>query len=467
MNMLSIIPGAVRSRVERLAVQHLTRNGGVRSLPEPERVALAGDIASREVYEGLPEAARKQIARQVYQHYTIRDISLGDLELTVTDTDAGNPYRSYDGQVLELSRKYEGIATWGVQAAKPCVDLRAAFTIGSGIKVVGDAPEVAYIREFMEQNRLDQDMPQEWAREGELEGKALVKMFWDKKLEQVVARLLPWGEGGVGYTVNTADDDYGVIKSATYQIDKSTVTLKPEDFVYVKLSGRVHKINETPPKCATVLLEFESLHKLMDNWRKINNLFASPTPTVQCDDREQAEEVYQGLRTIRWKIGNLLVVTGRYRLVGMEGDCASLEKEGQQVLKTISMHTGIPPQFLGWPDILSNRAVAENTMELVAAATRQERLLWQGGYTEIFRNAIRKLNEFGGGSLNPEKVKAEIPEVTSVKLAELSTVWLPIYMANGISLDTFLSKIPDVDVTDEKALIEALPPLEPSTPAGE
>ncbi|MCX6575361.1 MAG: hypothetical protein NTV82_03085, partial [Candidatus Aminicenantes bacterium] len=68
----------------------------------------------------------------------------------------GNSYPTYDKAVTEISRKYQGIADWGILQTGNVIDLRAAFIIGQGLKLTAkteDAEnEMVFTQKFIEDN---------------------------------------------------------------------------------------------------------------------------------------------------------------------------------------------------------------------------------------------------------------------------------------------------------------------------
>ena len=72
----------------------------------------------------------------------------------------------------------------------------------------------------------------------------------------------------------------------------------------------------------------------------------------------------------------------------------------------------------------------------------------------LFRS-IRMQNLFFRTGLDEDAVGADIPFITAEKMKELVEVWLPLLNSGSISLQTFLSKIPEVDAQEEMKLIEA------------
>ena len=393
---------------------------------------------------------RHQVA--TLQH-TVDDVLSGTVGAVRTE---GNPYPTYSEQVYELSRKYAGVAKWGNAAARNVIDVRSAFIISEGVKAVPydstkDAKrEFDWLAGFIEHNRLDDEVPQDWAKEGEIEGKILLRLIPDSKTKQINVRFVSWTQHG--YTVKTAADDYGQYTGASYKINKSgaEVNLKPEEFVYLRFGGRAHAVNNTPPKLGSVLVDMEGLNKALVDWRKINVYFASPTPYFKAPDKAAADALYNTLKTMKWRIGQFLVGTAEFSLVGMPPEGVnSVKDEITARAQVISGTSGIPVHFLGYPELMSNRSTADSLFESVHASTSKERRIWIGGYEELFRKAIAMANETMQAGLDPDLIAADIPEASSAKLKELTEIWFPIRAAGEISRETFLGKIPDLDVQAE------------------
>jgi hypothetical protein len=153
------------------------------------------------------------------------------------------------------------------------------------------------------------------------------------------------------------------------------------------------------------------------------------------------------LERINWKIGKYIVSQASFSLVGMSGDAKdSLMNEITTNTKIISGATGVPPHFLGMPDILSNRATAQEMGDLMIAATDKERKIWTGAYNELIRKALLMANKYFNKGFNPEIVKASLPYMSESKLRELIDVWLPLHQSSIIDDETILNKIPGVDI---------------------
>ena len=422
-----------------------------------------------------PVAQPEQIAeleRQVRRltHLTIDRAEVAQLS-DAADSYRGNPYVNYEQQVNELVKKFKGQATWGNEVTQNVVNVRSSFTIGSGVRAVkvgeDGEREMAFVKAFMAHNGLDGEVAQSWVQEAELEGKFLAKIVATDRIAKmnsdspvagiIEARFVSWTEHH--YKIQTAPDDYTEYEKATYEIVSMNrmVTLLPPEFVFKKFGGRTNDVNDTPPRLGPVLRNLEDLDKALFDWRKINNLFASPTPHMNCDSQEEAKQLYADLRNINWKVGKLICTSGvDFKMVEAQSGrgIESLEHEITTNAKFISGASGVPVHFLGLPDLLSNRATADNLLELVVASTARERRIWIGFYTELFRKALAMANENFQAGFNVDSIVADVPFVSADKMKQLVEVWLPLYEGSVIDLDTIISRIPEIDTDEVKRKLE-------------
>ncbi len=382
----------------------------------------------------------------------------------------GNPYKTYSTQVRVLHSKYNLRDNWGCMTLKNIVDVRAAFMIGRGVQVVkrdgfkGDASrELAFIRDFINFNNIDEEAPQDWAVGTELEGKVLLRLepvkseIYGKK-GMIRAVYVPWDAHN--YTIIADEPNYYSYVRAYYKGSSIRPDSKPIDvsfdlgenqFIYKRFGGSAYTYNETPPKAAFVLRQIEDLDKELWDWRKINSLFAAPTPVITVEDVSEAKRVEEHLKNKNWRIGEALVIAnGKFELVMYKGEgFTTLQKAIESDIQAISGATGVPVHFLGHPELLSNRATAENLLELIELSTGKERKVWIGTYEELFQKAILMHNRVVKSNLNPMAIDAEIPFTSSQSLRIIQDVYLPMYMESAMSLQQLLSYISEVDVEQE------------------
>lgn len=365
----------------------------------------------------------------------------------------GNNYQTYEKMVEQLSKMYNGCGDWGCDLAKVIIELRAAFTLAGGISVrlkkdSEGKNELDFINRFIDINNLDEEVVFDWGKEAEVEGKFLCRLFPNPETLNIDARFIPWIAHR--YIIETKQDDYAKYIGAQYYVnnDKSltNVNITETDFVYKKFGGRTHLVNDTPSKAATVINRIENLDKALWDWRKINYLFASPTPTIETKDSQQAKDMYKVINERNWKIGKLLITSGVFKFaeVGLASK-ESLREEIVTYIKIISGVTSIPPHFLGAPDLMSNRAVSNDLFDLIEAGVVKERKIWAGGYKEMFDKALMMSNTVFNTAFKPDLLEVDIPQVSEHKLKEIIDTWLPLEQAGIIDEDTVRSMVPGID----------------------
>lgn len=403
-----------------------------------------------------------------------------------------NKYQSYESAILEIENKYNGTSEWGVIQTGNIIDLRAALIMSEGIKIFDaeglpqdkkemqdeESDEMKFAKDFLDYNDLDEEVAQEFAKEAEIEGKILLKLFWDKKANMVSARYISWLS--TKYTIETNPQDYlDYVKAVWTPKDSQTKeTLEAPAFVYKKFGGRINKPNAAAPKVMKCLTQIDNLDQALRDLREINRLYAAPIFTqIFKGDRQKAKAAAEDIDEANWKIKKALTTTAdevKYIQPSMEGVNA-IVLEVTNLVKMISGTTGVPVHFLGLPDLLSNRATADNLMDLAYASTLKERKIWIGAYYELMAKAMAMYNDKMGiaqlsKALKPEAVGIDIPFVSAQNWAALEKVFLPLSLAGKISDELILSKIPGVDVkaelkkqkaTKEEPIIEPKPPKVP------
>lgn len=378
----------------------------------------------------------------------------------------GNEYKDYETAVGAISDKYNCRSDWGSLFTGIIVDLRAVFVLGEGVKVVHNTKtkaeaerELEWVNDFFEWNDLDAEASQEMAKEAEIEGKVALSLVyedepWRSWPGMVSARYISWLSKR--YKVETDPRDYLYYKRLTWVEEGTTNTLEEDEFVYKKFGGRLNSPNEAQPKIMRCLTVIDRLDRALRDLREINHLFASPTPDFEVDDVKQIDGLISKLRDVNWRIGKLLVHTGRFQMKGPDmAGVANLIQEIELLIKIISGTTGIPIHFLGLLDLLRNRATGDNTRELVIAATAKERITWKGAFQELVTKAIRMFNENAyrqksrDARLDPEKIRIEIPLITQEHWERIEKVLIPAAAAGIVSNEYVASQIPGVDLEAE------------------
>jgi hypothetical protein len=376
-----------------------------------------------------------------------------------------NYYPSYDMAIQEINNKYKATADWGIVQTGNIIDLRAAFTIAEGIniktKVKGQGrDELKFAQDFLEYNDLDKEVIQEFAKEAEIEGKILLRLFWEEADKMVSTRYVSWLSKK--YKANPNPQDYLDIQTVTWKDEEGKeIKLEPAEFIYKKFGGRVNEPNEAAPKIMKCLSKIDDLDKALRDLREIDRIFAGPLLWFKFENAADAQKGQVVLDQINWKIKKGICTNAEinYTQPTMEG-VDSLIKEILTLAKIISGATGVPVHFLGFPELLSNRATADNFLELIFAATLKERQTWKGCYQEVLAKAMAIFNAKTGleqmsKKLDPSRITIDIPYISAQTWQNLKDVFLPAALAGKISDELFLSKIPGVDVDEELKRTEA------------
>jgi hypothetical protein len=393
------------------------------------------------------------IQKAPFQAYTIYLNTVGDVDVNKRYT--GNSYRSYQEQVTEISKKYESIADWGNALTQNIIDIRAIFSCGAGLKyTVKDSAfkkEKEFIDTFVNLNDIDNESTIDFASEGEIEGKVLFKLTPNPDTKNIVIRHISWTD--TAYKIYADQEDYKHYIKAEWQPKKKNtpVILEEQDFVYKKFSGRLSRVNETTPKIAGVLRNIEDIDKALWDLRKSDSFFAFPTPYFQTKTKEEAKNMMDTLATKKWNIGKALAGTAMFSLVqaNMAGS-EMLIKEISTNAQIVSGHTGIPIHYLGFTDMLSNRATADSLLELLYSATAKERKKWIGIWEEIFNKAMIQANKAFNQNYALNSIKVDIPIMTESMLRTIAEVY-PVLYSSGIirNRKTILDLMTNINTDEE------------------
>jgi hypothetical protein len=430
--------------------------------------ARAAAEAHRGEFDRIREALERQVAHGLkVQEMLTRDIlTLQEVSSTLT----GNDYPKYEAAVKAISEKYVGTAPWGCLQTGTTIDLRAAFILGDGIKVVKRTEtkeeakgELQWAKDFFEYNGLDAEMAQALAKEAEIEGKIALRLFWDDGPYKgypgmVSVRFLSWYSKR--YKVIPDPDDYLWYKRITWnaQGGGAAGNVGEEEFVYKKFGGRINDPNDAQPKIMKCLTQIDRLDRALRDLREIDHLFASPTPDFECATAKEAMELLQHIDKTNWKIGKAFAHIGKYSLKGPEiAGVTCLISEIEMNVKMISGATGIPIHYYGLLDLLKNRATGNDMRELINAATTSERVVWVGAFEELLDKAMAMFNaktglaqkSTEGGKLDPEKIGVEIPQITQEHWDHIEKVLIPAATGGIISKEYAASQIPNLDQEEE------------------
>jgi len=100
---------------------------------------------------------------------------------------------------------------------------------------------------------------------------------------------------------------------------------------------------------------------------------------------------------------------------------------------------------------MSNRATAENLMEVVIAGTQTERDKYESGYLELFKKAMNLRNKMQAGmsKLDGNKIDIQIKIITQSQWDRIEKIYVPMASDGKLSIRGLLEKIPGIDVDVE------------------
>jgi len=383
----------------------------------------------------------------------------------VTDTTLKrNSYKTYKATVQAIYDMYNNSKDYGGEFLRNVVRTRISFICGGGITVIAKKEKVAEaINNFLKANKLLEGSKLfENIKIGELEGKDLMVLKPDNKTETIQVRNFYCVSNP--YNVEMKENDNQVIKQVTYKSEnekKDQAIAAMKNLVYVKLGGTPDKINNTMPVIGNCLTDIENASRIKYDLRWNNHLWAKIMAWFKTATKAEASALNKLLVAANWKIGTSYAGTADLSLIGPPtGASDQLKTELIIACRIISINTGIPVHWLAWPELLSNRATAENMAETINAATIQEREIWKEAFTELVLKAGRIGYKLGYENwktinLDNEEFEIRLPLISYAALKQLQETWIPLAEMNYISKDSVRNKVPGINPLFEKQLIEA------------
>ena len=376
---------------------------------------------------------------------------VGDLILQLEALQGGatspNRYVTRDAQIDETIRKYRGQAAKGNLLVRNILNTRAAFTSGRGLNLVDyGEPERRFIDTFFLKNRANLAYLRRLARERCYEGQVLLALNPDADNVPLV-RYISWYD--TRYEVLSNPLDYATIRRVYFLNDpdneRDDVTIDGGRVAFLKFDTRETSFEGTP-LLAGILNQFEDLDDALALFRTINTVAAKPSPVFECQSEDEADKLNQTLTALRWKMGDALATNAKPSMLQIGyGPYSSLVEHIIVLVKMISGHTGVPPQYWGFADLLNNRSTAEDVGSMFVTVSETETDTWGEGFTDLIGRAMAMYNTATASTLNHQTGRVEIEVISREQFQQVADVWLPAFKANAIDLEEFLSHLPGVD----------------------
>ena len=375
-----------------------------------------------------------------------------------------NPYRSKEAQVAEILKKYHGTAKFGNQVVPRIINLRVAFSIPNRLLIKpsdeskdADKSQIEsaqdFLNAFMGLNGLDSSLPRDLARESEFNGEVLIRLKWDK--EEKLPRMFyyPWTD--TGYKVEPVDKFSVTSKlKASYTYESKEVKIPNKEFSFIAFNDELLKY-EGYPTVGGVLKDIENLDKDLRDWRKLNHLFAHPTPHFRCETDDQAKAINAMITAKGWKVGTAIATNSEFQLKGASGAESNLLMLAIQTnIKIVSAHTGIGVHFLGFANVMSNRATADSMGEPTEVVLHSEISSWKRFYIDLFNKAIDMRNEHLNRKIEKNLIEPRLIPLTDRQWRHIKEIYMDGARDNLISHHTLLDNIPNIDPDAELERLE-------------
>ena len=366
-----------------------------------------------------------------------------------------NNYASFGRQVTGAYDMYEARSSYGSELIAGLVDMRAAFICGEGVSITSKSPATQkFIDDFVRLNDLNGERLMRFVTTGELEGKDLLELKKTSRKTGIAGASEEFikviENMWVRNKYQVERDDADELKAITYKgKDDKEVTVPLDESVYVEIGRRNwNNPNETPSRIHKVLTQIENFSRAAFDLRKNTHLFGKTTPywkTAQ-GDTTGAQAINNAIESRSWEIGKSYAGSGDFSLVEPSGGAASaIMQDVTLALKCISTMTGIPVHWMAWPELMSNRATADNLMEVVVGATKKDRLIWEAAIKELVVKAMTMAAEtkmLENAALNFDDIDVRLPIVSIALMKQIVEIWLPLLQEGVVSEHDIINELP-------------------------
>lgn len=374
---------------------------------------------------------------------------VGDLILQVEalqGTSTFNRYVTREAQVDETIRKYRGQATKGNILVRNILNTRRAFTTGRGLNVLWKgSSEKAFVAEFFKKNRINLGYLRQLGLERSFEGQVLLML--NPHADGIPrVRFVSWYD--TRYEIAANPLDYGQILYARWLGQGRGVNLDPGRISYMKFDTRLNSFTGTPlmAGCLGLVEEMDDALVLL---RRVNTAAANPTPYFQFDQEDDAGVFRDYLASSSWAMGTALAGSGTATMLQIGyGPYTALIEQITTTAQIIAGHTSVPPHYFGFAKEVANRSVADDMSNVFVAISETETSEWGNGFTDLVGRAMAMHNAQTGSTLSYDG-EIQIEVISREEFGRVASVWLPMWLAGGITTETFLSKVPGVDEATE------------------
>lgn len=381
-----------------------------------------------------------------------------------------NNYPSYIKQIQVINNMYNNRTDYGGELLRALIDTRVSFIGGEGASVEAQKKGTEdFITDFLTYNKLlEGSNLLKMIILTEMEGKCLLRLKTIKDEDENKIKVIRYSYYTTPYNVTEDLEDKDDYKKVVISTDKLTkdvievlknggkdkdIKLEADEFVFIKIGGSPDRVNNTPPLIANVLTDIENFSRAKFDMRNNNHLFGMTQPVYLVEDLKEAKSLQTKINSLDKVIGKAYVGTAKQVFylepLGRAQEC--LHKEMIDILCNISTNMKIPIHYLSHPEMLSNRATAENLLEVVNAGILQPRLIIEEALTELVKKAMVIAMEKGvkGAVNDPDGFQIRLNFATLSLLKQIAEVWMPLADAEYVSRLSVMSRLPGINVNKE------------------
>ena len=347
----------------------------------------------------------------------------------------------------EIQSAYLGESKFGNAMVQSIIDIRTNFIIGQGMNIYTEGEnerELEIINEVLDKNDILSYLDQ-YVVQTEIEGR-LLAVFGDN----LDITIFPWMK--YTYEVVESDEKPGEIEYIRYTDYKGQkVEINPEDFIYRNFGSSLWYLpSKANTRMMSVMEYINNLERVRLDIRKVNHLFASPTPLFKTESQEETVALHQELVDKNWTIGKVLITTADYSLVEMNKDSVQcLIDEINMLSETISGVTGVPIYFLGITRPLQSRAAALAMLEQLENSVQKERSILTEFFNDLFVHILANHEQSDRLDVHSVKCKFIKPAILDVDERIIERLFT-LYSNKALSLKSLLSFVPEIEDVDEE-----------------
>ena len=228
------------------------------------------------------------------------------------------------------------------------------------------------------------------------------------------------------------------------------------NFVFINTSSNLG--NNLLPNIAYVIKYIQNIDKAIETMRTLNHVLGVNTlvfKTKDWSDAVKLSSIINNKKTDnnnpyddsmrKWKIGDGIVAPTDVSVINIGKDSIeSIKDEIITNLQIVSGHTGVPIHLLGFPEMLSNRATAQELAESITNKIQIERNQNKRGFEKIISTIAILSNQLYNTAYSID-CHISIPPTSMSEKKLIYEIYMNLYKERIISKKTLREMIPEVD----------------------